>query len=117
MRTWTLWQKIAFGVVLAAAAAGASVGIGRWAGGSAADATIKRLSVLWPDVMAMPQQDRALLARLSIKCDLLGQPEDQSSTIRCLRQAAATEAADKTFEIPAAQLERLLNQAQRPPGG
>lgn len=116
MRTWTLGKKIAVGVALAAAVAGASVGIGRWVGGAAADATILRLSVLWPDVMGMSQQDRTLLAWLSLECKLLRRPEDEGSTIRCLREAAATEAAGKAFEAPTAQLEHLLRQAHRAPG-
>jgi hypothetical protein len=116
MKTWTLGKKIAVGLVLVAAIAGASVGIGRFIGAAAADAMIVRLSVLWPDVMAMPQQDRALLAWLSINCNLLRQPENEGATVQCLRQAAATEAAGKAFEAPAAQLEHLLRQAHRAQG-
>jgi len=116
MRSWTLGKNIAVGVALAVAAACASLGIGRWIGSSAADATIQRLSVLWPNLMSMPQQDRALLAWLSIRCDLLRQPDDEGSTVLCLRRAAATEAAGKAFDSPGGQLERLLRQARRGPG-
>lgn len=110
------WEEDRGGRRVSGRAAGASVGVGRWAGGSAAHATIRRLSVLWPNVMEMPQDDRALLAWLSIKCELLRQPENEGSTVRCLRQAAASDTASEAFQAPAAQLEHLLRKAQRVPG-
>lgn len=55
-----------------------------------ADATAvkERLNLIFPDVMAMPELDRAFLASLSMHCRLSQRRPDREETIRCLRDAA-----------------------------
>lgn len=50
------------------------IALGRNAGGSAAEASIEKLSVIWPDVLALQEEDRILLAKLSLDCNLPLQP-------------------------------------------
>lgn len=103
----TLWIGTLIAVVALAA-----VGIGRQAGENVANADIELLSLIWPYVMDMQQNERALLAGLSITCRLSTTATDRDSVIACLRSAAADPAAlrpkDVSPEEAAAQLERLL---------
>lgn len=91
---------------------GAAAIFGRWAGESVADEVSGRLSLLWPDVMAMPQQDRTLLALLAYECRLPDQPKGRSSTIACLRSATGAENIKKISPDPSAHLDKLLDQAK-----
>lgn len=106
----TLWTGILIAVVALAA-----VGIGRQAGEDVAKADIELLSLVWPYVMDMQQNERALLAGLSITCRLNRTATDREGVIACLRSAAAEPAARRPKDIPpeeaAARLERLLASA------
>lgn len=88
------------------------IGIGRQAGETTAKADIELLSLVWPYVMDLQQNERALLAGLSLSCRLKQTATDRDSVIACLRSAAADPAAlrpkDVSPEEAAARLERLL---------
>ncbi|MFH0134791.1 hypothetical protein ACGLHS_31570 [Variovorax sp. VaC1] len=86
--------------------------IGRWAGESMAKEIKARLSLLWPDVMGLPEQDRALLAVLAYECRLQDQAEGRSATIACLRSATNADRVKKVSADPAAHLDKLLQQAR-----
>lgn len=105
----TLWIG-----ALTAFAALAAVGIGQKAGENVANADIERLSLVWPYVMDLQPNERALLAGLSLTCRLSQTANDRESVIACLRSAAA-EPAHLPKEIPpdeaAGRLERLLASA------
>lgn len=51
---------------------------------------LARMQQVWPNVLDMPAQDRALLGSLSISCRLEDRPLQASATIDCLRQAMAS---------------------------
>lgn len=105
----TLWIGTLIAVVALAA-----VGIGRQAGEDVAKADIELLSLVWPYVMDMQQNERALLAGLSISCRLSRTATDREGVIACLRSAAAEPAhlpKDVPPEEAAGRLERLLASA------
>jgi|SRR6185369_7804292 len=91
------------------------IGIGRQAGENVAKEDIELLSLVWPYVMDMQQNERALLAGLSITCRLHRTATDRDSVISCLRTAATDPAAMLPKEVPpeeaSARLERLLASA------
>jgi len=110
--------KRILGIAILIAVVGlAAVGIGRQAGENVAKADIELLALVWPYVMDMQQNERALLAGLSISCRLSQTASDRESVIACLR-SAATNPAHLPPQIPpeeaAVRLERLLASA---PGG
>ncbi|MGQ3054935.1 MAG: hypothetical protein ACT6S0_24355 [Roseateles sp.] len=86
--------------------------IGRWAGESMAREVHARLSLLWPDVMGMPEQDRALLALLAYECRLSDKPDGRSSTIACLHAATDADRVKRVSADPEAHLNKLLAQAR-----
>jgi hypothetical protein len=89
----------------------AAVWVGRYLGESSAREAQQRLSLLWPELMAMPQEDRALLALLALECRLAVQPEGRVATIACLRSVTASHRMKKVASDPESQLEKLLDQA------
>ncbi len=86
--------------------------VGQRAGEAMADDVQARLSVLWPNLMEMPQQDRALLALLAYECKLPTLPPGHSTTVACLRSATGSERILKARPDPAAHLGKLLDQAR-----
>lgn len=105
----TLWIGTVIVVVALAA-----VGIGQKAGEDVANADIELLSLVWPYVMDLQQNERALLAGLSITCRLSRIANDRESVIACLRSAAADPAhlpKDMPQDEAAERLERLLASA------
>ena len=91
--------------------------VGKRAGESMADDVQSRLSMLWPNLMEMPQQDRALLALLAYECKLPTLPPGHRTTVACLRSATTAERIRKVTPDPAAQLNKLLDQARQDDGG
>lgn len=51
-------------------------------------ASVERLQLVWPDVLDLPQDDRILLAKLSMECNLNQVPKDRDAVIGCLKLAA-----------------------------
>lgn len=77
---WALGAALA-GVVL--------VGLGYWGGKHSAQQAIERLQVLWPDVLQMKKADRALIARISLRCGLGRVDGGHAEIVNCLRAGAA----------------------------
>lgn len=75
-----------------------------------------RLELVWPQLMTLPDDDRALLAGFAIACRVEQQPETTSDVIACLRSAAADPDAIKPKGMgsaeAAARLEYLIETAQ-----
>lgn len=88
-------------------------GIGRFAGEQAADGSIARLEILWPDVMRFQNDDRAFLAGLAMTCRLHTAQPEALAVIGCLREAAADPNAilpvDQDKAHASARLETLLS--------
>lgn len=61
--------------------------IGRSAGEHAAAASKDRLELIWPSLMEMPGNDRALLAGLAMTCHVEQRPATASDVVACLRGA------------------------------
>lgn len=109
------FPKLLTGAVLAIVLGVAIIWIGRNAGEHAAEATKTRLELIWPDLMTMPANDRALLAGLSMTCRMERRPVDKEAVIACLREAAT----DPDAHLPkivkpseaSTQLESLLRTA------
>lgn len=91
---------------------GAAPFVGRWLGDTIAGDIKARLSMLWPDFMELPEQDRALLASLSLECRLLKQPIGRAATIVCLRSATSAKRMKSVDPDPAARLDKLLGKAR-----
>ena len=98
----TLWIG-----TLVAVFALALIGIGRQAGEDVAKADIELLSLVWPYVMDMQQNERALLAGLSITCRLSLTATDRESVIACLRSAAAGPAQARPARRPCQPAARI----------
>jgi len=81
----TQFQRILLISGLIATALAAAVG--QWAGHEQAHADIEKLELVWPDVLRLPQDDRALLAGLAMSCRLARKPADRKDVIECLREA------------------------------
>lgn len=60
-------------------------------------ASVERLSVVWPDVLSMPKEDRIALAKSALACKLhsLPTPVEKGQVISCVRQGAAVDIATK----------------------
>lgn len=52
-----------------------------------AQASLQRLEFVWPNVMTMPERDRALLATLGFTCSLREVEFDHAKIIQCLQSA------------------------------
>jgi len=101
-------------VVVLAAGGLAAVSLTRQLGNKDGERAIERLSLVWPSIMTMPQEDRALLAGLSLSCRLQDRPAVKSSVVACLEDAASDphSALPKGLDQRSAQarLRVLLNQ-------
>ena len=87
--------------------------IAQRAGEKAAERGIARLELIWPSVLDMPEQDRALLAGLAMTCRLDSRPDATAEAVEtCLREALRSSrpmlprGMDKAKA--SAELERLL---------
>ncbi|PNE59596.1 hypothetical protein A8H39_00150 [Paraburkholderia fungorum] len=76
------------GVVLVT---GLGISIGRLVGKSDGIESRQRLEIVWPDLMQMPDQDRALLASLALTCHLKDRNKDQAAVLSCLEEAVDDE--------------------------
>lgn len=87
---------------------GLSVLIGYRAGNSASSVNKERLSLLWPDVMALQERDRALLVKLSFECHLERQPVEVIAVTTCLREGAKSLEERDASTAAVRRLEDLL---------
>ncbi|WP_371438344.1 hypothetical protein [Polaromonas sp.] len=62
---------------------------GRVTGDKLGDVISDRLTLLWPDMMALPEPDRALLVMLSLECNMYAVPAEPAAVRGCLAAAAA----------------------------
>jgi hypothetical protein len=107
MKAWVVWAAVA-------AVVGTAVGYGL--GIFAADKTKEDLGLIWADVMALPQDDRTLLVRLSIKCDLARHNKSRESIVACLRAAAVSADAEEPAGRAVWHLDELLSRPFSPGG-
>lgn len=75
-------------VVVGLLLGGAGLYFAHYQGEKAAQADLERLRILWPGVESMQEHDRALLAGLSLTCQLGKQSVEEAPVIACLRDAA-----------------------------
>lgn len=84
------WPLILASVLIVLTVGGFSVvRYARHIGNQEGERSIERLALVWPSIMAMPQEDRAMLAELSLSCRLQDRPAVKSAIITCLEEAAA----------------------------
>ncbi|MDC6127262.1 hypothetical protein PPH41_04555 [Burkholderia gladioli] len=60
--------------------------VGRSQGLAVGEADKARLQLIWPSLMSMPKDDRALLVGLAMTCNLQRTPLDASDVADCLRK-------------------------------
>ncbi|KWF37424.1 hypothetical protein [Burkholderia pseudomultivorans] len=82
-------MMVAAGVVSLAALWAASTWIGRTVGHDDGNRAIARIQLVWPSILTMPVQDRALIAGLGMTCRVQDRPPVASAVISCLQDAAA----------------------------
>lgn len=63
--------------------------VGRTAGREDGKRAIERVQLVWPSILSMPTEDRALIASLGMQCRLQDRPLVANEVIACLRGAAA----------------------------
>lgn len=86
----------------------------RHAGSQDALAGQERLKVLWPDLMAMPETDRALLGGLAYTCELHNVDIEREAVIGCLQGSLQNDPVvpkGMTKEQAATRLSELLANA------
>ncbi|AMR77951.1 hypothetical protein [Cupriavidus nantongensis] len=86
--------------------------LGTMAGNADGERAKVRLEIVWPSLMSMPQEDRALLVGLAMSCRLERRQAEADEVVDCLRQAASSPDAmlprgTDRASVPA-QLNRLL---------
>lgn len=90
-----------------------AMAIGFKLGASDGQASLQRIQLIWPDVAALSERDRAVLDVLSKHCDLKSVPMDETSVALCLRRAAG----DPRLPLPPGvddgkvELTRILRKA------
>ncbi|KIZ48456.1 hypothetical protein UM91_22015 [Pseudomonas oryzihabitans] len=76
----------------------------------------ERLTLVWPQFMAMPEMDRALLAGLAFTCRLADRPAEASQVVPCLRQGLDAEKPDLPIGLDKIQargeLDRIINNGE-----
>lgn len=87
MGKFHLAPKWAIAIVMIVLMLAVGAYIGRTAGERDAEASKERLSLLWPAVMDLPQQDRGFLAGLAMTCRLSAKEVEKEAVIACLRSA------------------------------
>lgn len=95
------------GIVLVA---GLSTCIGRHLGESDGSASRQRLELVWPNLMQMRDQDRALLAGLALSCGLQNRGEDRASVLECLQEAIESDDVHLPYSMDRKQAIDRLRQ-------
>ncbi len=65
--------------------------VARMAGAEAARQSEERLALVWPNVMQMPEGERAFVVALAMNCRLEKRPAIKSEVIACLKEGATAE--------------------------
>jgi len=91
-------------------AVGIGVFIARVGGDRDGIASRERLEIVWPNLMQMPDQDRALLAGLAMSCHLHDRDPDQASVLGCLKEAVESEHPFFPNSMDRKQAQDRLNQ-------
>lgn len=68
--------------------------------------TMEQLGVVWPDIAAMPEQERAFLVELAHTCQVTTRAPKRADVVDCLRSVPMDAGASQ-------RLERLLQGAPR----
>lgn len=84
--------------------------IGHKAGADAAALARDRLQLVWPSLMTMPEEDRALIVGLAMTCELERQPLEPRDVVACLRSAAADPHAMLPKGVDQARAQARLEQ-------
>lgn len=104
------------GIVVLCIFAALSYWTGQNSGRKSGEQTKTRLELVWPSLMTLPETDRALLAGLSMTCQMEQRPKQAAEVIGCLRMAAGDPDAIRPKEMgqaeAASRLETLITQAQ-----
>ena len=88
--SWPRKARILAVVALAVAGFCAAMIVGRMTGAEAAARSHERLQLVWPSIMTMPVNDRALIVGLAMSCRLEQRPVEAGEVVACLREAAAS---------------------------
>lgn len=100
-----LWSALVVAVLLG------SVLLGKCTGSYAGRVTVERAQTIWPNIMQMPEADRAIIARAAILCHLTEEHATAQAVVACLREGAAKADERDPATNSVAGLERLLTQA------
>lgn len=98
-----------------AIAATAIVWIGSlWTGSRDGSAARVRSELLWPELNALPERDRAVIASLGKACRLHEAPEERQAIVDCLRRGLpSAKVPEGVKELPK-ELDRLLSTSKPP---
>jgi hypothetical protein len=61
------------------------------AGSADGEKSLRRLQLVWPDVLQMPDGDRLVLTELAMQCRLHEKPLTAQDAVQCLTSAASTD--------------------------
>ncbi|WP_321817018.1 MULTISPECIES: hypothetical protein [unclassified Paraburkholderia] len=89
---------------------GAAPFLGRFSGTNDGIAARERLELVWPDLMQMPDRDRALLAGLALTCQLEDRVKEQAAVRECLQDAVDSQDARLPYGMNRKEAEARLNQ-------
>ncbi|WP_155747093.1 hypothetical protein [Burkholderia territorii] len=87
--------------------------VGRTAGREDGKRAIERVQLVWPSILSMPTEDRALVAALGMKCRVQDRPPVASEVIACLRDAAADPDTDLPKGVDRRAAQARLNELLR----
>lgn len=79
------WALMAVSVLIFIAAL---MVLGHSAGKAMAEKDIERVQLLWPDILAMPEHDRARIVHSAMACNLSRKPLQVEAVAECLRNGA-----------------------------
>src|SRR5450830_378386 len=74
--------------------------------GAHSENTLKQLSIVWPDIEAMPDRERNFLVELALTCNVVQRQAVRAEVIDCLRTTAPKAGPDAS-----ARLDRLVKAA------
>lgn len=89
-------RKFFIAAVCGVLVGGGGILLVRQAGHEAGERVKARLALVWPNLMQMPEYDRAFVAGLATACKLDARPLVRSEVIACLKEAAS----DKNGSFP-----------------
>jgi hypothetical protein len=90
--------------------AGLGISIGRLVGKSDGIASRQRLEIVWPGLMQMPDQDRALLAGLALTCHMQDRIKDAAAVLECLHEGLDDDHPRLPYGMDRKQAQDRLNQ-------